>query len=70
MTAQLSKIKGSYVIGRDTAFRYKGKEIDIRSLGVELGVRYVLKGSVERFDEGIDTSGSALGRLVRNRIVG
>ena len=56
MTAQLSKIRGSYVIGRDTAFRYKGKEIDIRSLGVELGVRYVLRGTVERFDEGIDTT--------------
>ncbi|MET0676669.1 MAG: adenylate/guanylate cyclase domain-containing protein [Bradyrhizobium sp.] len=56
VTAQLSRIKGSYVIGRDTAFRYKGKEVDIRSLGVELGVRYVLKGSVERFDDGIDTA--------------
>ncbi|WP_291850641.1 adenylate/guanylate cyclase domain-containing protein [Bradyrhizobium sp.] len=56
VTAQLSKIRGSYVIGRDTAFRYKGKEVDIRSLGVELGVRYVLKGSVERFDQGIDTT--------------
>ncbi|MES2197452.1 MAG: adenylate/guanylate cyclase domain-containing protein [Pseudomonadota bacterium] len=56
VTAQLSKIKGSYVIGRDTAFRYKGKEIDIRALGVELGVRYVLRGTVERFEEGIDTS--------------
>lgn len=56
VTAQLSRIRGSYVIGRDTAFRYKGKEIDVRSLGVELGVRYVLKGSVERFDEGIDTT--------------
>jgi TolB-like protein len=56
VTAQLSRIRGSYVIGRDTAFRYKGKEIDIRSLGVELGVRYVLKGSVERFDQGIDTT--------------
>lgn len=56
VTAQLSKIKGSYVIGRDTAFRYKGKDIDIRTLGVELGVRYVLRGTVERFDEGIDTT--------------
>jgi class 3 adenylate cyclase len=32
VTAQLSRIRGSYVIGRDTAFRYKGKEIDIRAL--------------------------------------
>ena len=56
VTAQLSRIRGSYVIGRDTAFRYKGKEIDVRSLGVELGVRYVLRGSVERFDDGIDTT--------------
>ena len=56
VTAQLSRIKGSYVIGRDTAIRYKGKEVDIRALGVELGVRYVLRGSVERFDQGIDTT--------------
>ncbi len=56
VTAQLSKIRGSYVIGRDTAFRYKGKDVDIQSLGIELGVRYVLRGSVERFDEGIDTT--------------
>ena len=56
VTAQLSRIRGSYVIGRDTAFRYKRKEIDIRALGVELGVRYVLRGTVERLDQGIDTT--------------
>jgi TolB-like protein len=56
VTAQLSKIKGSYIVGRATALKYKGKELDIKTLGIELGVRYVLKGSVERFEEGVDTT--------------
>lgn len=56
VTAQLSKIRGSYVISRDTAFAYKGKPIDLKALGLELGVRYVLRGSVERFEGGVDTS--------------
>ena len=36
------------VLARATAFKYKGKDIDVRDLGRELGVRYVLEGSVER----------------------
>ena len=36
------------VLARATAFKYRGKEIDVRDLGRELGVRYVLEGSVKR----------------------
>ena len=36
------------VLARATAFKYKGKDIDVRDLGRELGVRYVLEGSVKR----------------------
>lgn len=36
VTTQLSKIKGGYVIGRDTVFAYQGKKVDIRALGIEL----------------------------------
>jgi adenylate cyclase len=42
----LSKINGLAVIGRQSAFAYKGKANDLRTVGRELGVRYVLEGSV------------------------
>ena len=38
----------SFVIGRNTAFTYKGKAVDLKQIGRELGVRYVLEGSVQR----------------------
>jgi TolB-like protein len=39
-------LPGSFVISRSTAFTYKGRSVPIRQVGAELGVRYVLKGSV------------------------
>ena len=48
LTTDLSRISGSFVIGRNTAFTYKGKAIDLTLIGRELGVRYMLKGSVQR----------------------
>ena len=48
LTTDLSRISGSLVIGRHTAFTYKGKAIDIKQIGSELNVRYVLEGSVQR----------------------
>ena len=44
----LSRIGGSFVIGRNTAFTYKGKATDLKQIGRELGVRYVLEGSMQR----------------------
>jgi adenylate cyclase len=49
LTTDLSRIAGSVVIARNTAFSYKGKELDARRIGRELGVRYVVEGSVQRF---------------------
>jgi adenylate cyclase len=46
LTTDLSRISGSFVIGRNTAFTYKGKHIDLKQIGRELNVRYVLEGSV------------------------
>src|SRR5712675_213802 len=40
--------RGSFVIARNTAFTYKGKPVDVKQIGRELGVRYVLEGSVRR----------------------
>ncbi len=48
LTTDLSRISGAFVIGRHTAFTYKGKSVDLKQLGRELNIRYVLKGSVQR----------------------
>ncbi len=48
LTTDLSRISGSFVIARSTAFTYKGKPVDVRQVGRDLGVRYVLEGSVQR----------------------
>src|SRR5215467_5455464 len=48
LTTDLSRIPDAFVIGRNTAFSYKGKAIDARKIGRDLGVRYVMEGSVQR----------------------
>jgi TolB-like protein len=48
LTTDLSRIRGSVVIGRNTAFTYKRKAVDLKQIGRELNVRYVLEGSVQR----------------------
>ena len=48
LTTDLSRIDGSFVIARNTAFAYKGKPVDVKQIGRELNVRYVLEGSVQR----------------------
>jgi TolB-like protein len=48
LTTELSRIRDSFVIARNTAFTYKGKSIDAKEIGKELGVRYVLEGSAQR----------------------
>ena len=48
LTTDLSRIRGSFVIGRNTAFTYRGKAVDLKHVGRELNVRYVLEGSVQR----------------------
>ena len=48
LTTDLSRLSGTFVIARNTAFTFKGKNADAREIGKELGVRYVLEGSVQR----------------------
>jgi adenylate cyclase len=48
LTTDLSRLAGGFVISRNTAFTFKGKAVDARQVGRELGVRYVLEGSVRR----------------------
>jgi TolB-like protein/Tfp pilus assembly protein PilF len=48
LTTELSRIAHSFVISRNTAFTYRNKPIETKQIGRELGVRYVLEGSVRR----------------------
>ena len=48
ITATLSRIRSFFVIARNSAFLYKGKAIDVQQVGRDLGVRYVLEGSVQK----------------------
>jgi TolB-like protein/class 3 adenylate cyclase len=48
LTTDLSRIAGSFVIARNSAFSYKGKSPDVRQIGRELNIRYVLEGSLQR----------------------
>ena len=48
LTTDLSRMSGLFVVGRNTAFTYKGKHVDLKHIGRELNVRYVLEGSVQR----------------------
>ena len=51
LTTDLSHLPESFVIGRSTAAAYKGKPVDLRQLGRDLGVRYAVEGSVRRVGE-------------------
>ena len=48
LTTDLSRLRGAFVISRNTAFTFKGKAVDAKQIGRELGVRYVLEGSMQR----------------------
>ena len=48
LITELSKVSGLFVIARNTSFTYKGKAVKIAQVAEELGVRYVLEGSVQR----------------------
>jgi TolB-like protein len=47
LTTDLSRIRGAFVIACNTAFAYRGRAMDARQIGRELGVRYVMEGSVQ-----------------------
>ena len=51
ITAALGRLKGFFVIARNTMFTYKRSPIDVRAIGRELGVRYVLEGSVRKIGD-------------------
>ena len=61
LTTDLSRIRDSFVIARNTAFTFKGKNIDVKEISKELGVRYVLEGSVHRDQNRVRVNAQLIG---------
>lgn len=57
ITTALARLKWLFVIARNSAFTYKGRSVDVRRIGRELGVHYVLEGSVRRAGERVRLTG-------------
>jgi TolB-like protein/class 3 adenylate cyclase/Tfp pilus assembly protein PilF len=60
LTTDLSRIPDMFVISRNTAFTYQGKRVDTKQIGRELGVRYVLEGSVRRLRNQVRVNGQLI----------
>ena len=56
----LSRKKGLFVIARSSSFSYKGKQYDVRQVASELGVRYVLEGSLRKAGNKIRVTGELI----------
>ena len=63
ITTALSRFRSLFVIARNSSFTYKGKLVDIKQVGRELGVRYVLQGSVRRAAEKVRITGQLIDAL-------
>ena len=68
ITATLSRIRDFFVIARNSAFSYKGRPIDIRQVGRELGVRYAVEGSVRRVGERVRITAQLIEAETANHI--
>ena len=60
ITTALSRIRWMFVIARNSAFTYKGRAVDIRTVGRELGVRYVLEGSIRKAGQRVRITGQLI----------
>jgi TolB-like protein/class 3 adenylate cyclase len=56
----LSKLSGLHVIARNSSFAYKGKAVDLKQVGRDLGVRYVLEGSVRKAGNRVRVTGQLI----------
>src|SRR5262249_2614842 len=65
---ELSRFHSLFVIARNSSFSYKGKSPDIRQAGRELGVRYVLEGSIRKSSDRIRVTGQLIDTLTGNHI--
>jgi TolB-like protein len=64
----LSKLRWLFVIARNSSFTYRGKVVDVRQVGRELGVRYVLEGSIRRLGNRIRVAGQLIGATIGNHL--
>lgn len=64
----LSRLRWFFVIARNSTFAYKGKGVDIKHLGRELGVRYVLEGSVRKSGQRVRVTGQLIDATTGNHI--
>lgn len=60
---ELSRFRSLFVIARNSSFTYKGKSVDVRTVGKELGVRYVLNGSIRRSGQRVRVTGQLVDAL-------
>jgi TolB-like protein len=56
----LSRIKWLFVIARNSTFTYKGRAVDVKQAGRELGVRYVLEGNVRKLADRVRITGQLI----------
>ncbi|MCM2310929.1 MAG: tetratricopeptide repeat protein [Steroidobacteraceae bacterium] len=63
LSSDLAKLPGLRVAARTSSFAYKGRDIDVRSIGSQLGVRYVLEGSVRRDGERVRVTAQLIDSL-------
>ena len=56
----LSKISGLFVVGRNTSFAYKGKTIQLQQVAAEMGVKFILEGSVRKVGERVRVTGQLI----------
>ena len=56
----LSKLSELHVIARNSTFNYKGKGVDVKQVGRDLGVRYVLEGSVRKAGDRVRVTGQLI----------
>lgn len=68
ITATLSRIRDFFVIARNSAFSYKGRAVDVRQAGRELGVRYAVEGSVRRVGERVRITAQLIETETANHI--
>ncbi|MGA8610853.1 MAG: winged helix-turn-helix domain-containing tetratricopeptide repeat protein [Xanthobacteraceae bacterium] len=68
LTTDLSHIPGSFVIARSSAFTYKGKVVDARQIGRDLGVRYLIEGSIQKSSDRIRVNAQLIDTLTGTHV--
>jgi len=66
----LSRIKWLFVIASNSTFTYKGRAVDVKQVGRDLGVRYVLEGSVRKAADRVRITGQLIDSANRSACVG